>query len=141
MTAAPTTITPADQIAKDLAKPHIWYGPSGTQVTGEAVANHIKAAARLMKQKNWDPQLYAPFSGYHLRDALISTEADGLGDYDTRTVARIVLETLLQHTTGAPRVDYEAWSEHSTRTLDEVVRVCQAAASVAGEHGPRTTTA
>ncbi|MEV7681465.1 hypothetical protein AB0O64_23370 [Streptomyces sp. NPDC088341] len=141
MNATPTTTIPAEQVASDLANPRIWYGPSGAQVTGEAVANHLKAAARLMQQKNWDPQLYAPFSGHHLRDALISTKQDGLGDYDTQHVAGTVLETLLRHTTGAPFVSYEAWSEHATRTLDDVVRVCQAAASVAGEHGPRLANA
>ncbi|MFB7545148.1 hypothetical protein ACFC0N_35215 [Streptomyces zaomyceticus] len=139
MNATPTTTVP-EQVAGDLANPLIWYGSSGAQVTGEAVANHIKAAARLMQQKNWDPQLYAPFSGHHLRDALNSTKQDGLGDYDTQQVAGTVLETLLRHTTGAPFVDYEAWSEHATRTLDDVVRVCQAAASVAAEHGPRPAT-
>ncbi|MFJ1837988.1 hypothetical protein ACIOJ9_29465 [Streptomyces sp. NPDC088175] len=140
MNATPTPTVPAE-VADDLADPRLWFGPSGTQVTGEAVANHIKAAARLMQLKNWDPQLYAPFSGHHLRDALISTEQDGLGDYDTRHVATSVLETLLRRTTGAPYVDYEVWSEHATRTLNEIVRLCQAAASVAGEHGPRPATA
>ncbi|MFF4337547.1 DUF6197 family protein [[Kitasatospora] papulosa] len=137
MNATPSTIDLAEQVASDLADARTWYGPSGAQVTGEAVANHLKAAARLMQQQNWDPQLYPPFSGRHLRDALISTKNDGLGDYDTQFVAGRILESILRHLTGAPFVDYGAWSEHATRTLDHIVRVCQAAASVAAEHGPQ----
>ncbi|WUU86525.1 hypothetical protein OG790_34025 (plasmid) [Streptomyces cellulosae] len=131
-----TLDTLASQAAAQLSEPNTWFGLSGHRVTGEAVAHHLEAAAHLMERENWDPQLYAPFSGYHLSDVLASTAKDGQGDTDTRWIARKVLETLLQIVLGAPYVDYEIWSQHSTRTLDEVVTLCRTAARIARRVGP-----
>ncbi|MFF3958786.1 hypothetical protein ACFYY1_37120 [Streptomyces sp. NPDC001890] len=131
-----TLATLTDQAEQQLARPKNWFGLSGHRVTGEAVAHHLDAAARLMERENWDPQLYAPFTGHHLRDALHSTAEDGAGDADTRYVARTVMETLLRLALGAPYVDYTAWSEHSSRTLEEVVLLCRTAARVARRVGP-----
>ncbi|POX58879.1 hypothetical protein C3492_35710 [Streptomyces sp. Ru62] len=119
-----------------LHEPRTWYGLSGTRLTGEQVAQHLEAAARLMERENWDPQVHAPFSGRHLRDALHSTAQDGMGDADTQWVARTVMETLLRAHTGAPYVDYEIWSEHRDRTLTDVLNLLRAAAIVARETGP-----
>ncbi|UZI34043.1 hypothetical protein [Streptomyces sp. VB1] len=135
MTSTLTTL--AEEAARQLARPENWFGLSGHRLTGEAVAFHIESAGRLMEREGWDPQLYAPFSGHHLRDALNSTVKDGMGDVDTRYVARGVLETLLRLATGAPYVDYEVWSEHSSRTLEEVLTVCRTAARVARLIGPQ----
>ncbi|GAA2964871.1 DUF6197 family protein [Kitasatospora cinereorecta] len=131
-----TLSTLADQAAEQLSEPDTWFGLSGHRVTGEAVAHHLEAAAHLMERENWDPQLYAPFTGHHLSDALASTAKDGQGDADTRFIARNVMETLLQVVMGAPYVDYEVWSEHSTRTLEEVVTLCRTAARIARHVGP-----
>ncbi|MEU3433110.1 hypothetical protein [Streptomyces sp. NPDC006863] len=130
----------ADEAARQLARPDAWFGLSGLRLTGEAVAAHIEAAGHLMEREGWDPQLYAPFSGHHLRDALDSTVKDGMGDADTRYVARGVLETLLRLVTKAPYVDYEVWSEHPSRTLDEVLTLCRTAARVARHIGPQQPT-
>ncbi|THA65379.1 hypothetical protein E6R60_33220 [Streptomyces sp. A0642] len=132
-----TLTTLAEEAARQLARPEAWFGLSGHRLTGEDVAFHIEAAGRLMERETWDPQLYAPFSGHHLRDALDSTVNDGMGDADTRYVARTVLETLLRLVTGAPYVDYEVWSEHSSRTLEEVLTLCRTAARVARHIGPQ----
>ncbi|MFF3127741.1 hypothetical protein ACFVRD_36855 [Streptomyces sp. NPDC057908] len=131
-----TLVTLTDQAAQQLAHPDTWFGLSGHRVTGEAVAHHLESAARLMERENWDPQLYAPFTGHHLQDALNSTAKDGAGDADTRWVARKVMETLLRLVMGAPYVDYEVWSEHSSRTLEEVVLLCRTAAEIARRVGP-----
>ncbi|MFC7872037.1 hypothetical protein ACFUS2_12925 [[Kitasatospora] papulosa] len=138
MTSTLTTLT--EEAARQLARPGSWFGLSGHQVTGEDVAFHIQSAGRLMEREAWDPQLYAPCSGHHLRDALDSTVKDGMGNADTRYVARTVLETLLRLATGAPYVDYEVWSEHSSRTLDEVLTLCRTAARVARHIGPQQPT-
>ncbi|MGW2181235.1 DUF6197 family protein [Streptomyces sp. NPDC001732] len=122
--------------ARHLARPETWYGPSGTKVTGDAVAAHLQAAANLMTRENWDPQLYASGSGRSLYYALVHTADDGLGDGDTHRVAESVLGAVLESATGAPFVDYEAWNRHATRTLDDVLRACRAAAAVAREYGP-----
>lgn len=131
-----TLSTLADRAAEQLSEPDTWFGLSGHRVTGEAVAHHLEAAARLMERENWDPQLYAPFTGHHLSDALTSTAKDGQGDTDTRFIARKVMETLLQVVMGAPYVDYEIWSQHSTRTLEEIVTLCRTAARIARRVGP-----
>ncbi|MFE7429791.1 hypothetical protein [Streptomyces sp. NPDC057545] len=125
-----------DLTARRLARPDAWYGPSGMKVTGGAVAAHIQAAASLMERENWDPQFYASGSGRNLYYALQHTSDDGLGDGDTHRVAETVLGAVLESATGASFVDYEAWNHHATRTLDDVLRACQAAAAVAREHGP-----
>ncbi len=138
MTSTLTTL--ADEVAQQLARPESWFGLSGHRLTGEAVAQHIEASGRLMERETWDPQLYAPFSGHHLRDALAHTAKDGMGDADTQYVARTVLETLLRLITGAPYVDYEVWSEHSSRTLDEVLTLCRTAAKAARHIGPQQPT-
>ncbi|WP_331721779.1 hypothetical protein OG596_38535 (plasmid) [Streptomyces sp. NBC_01102] len=126
----------SDRAARRLAKPETWFGPSGTKVTGDAVAAHLQAAADLMKRESWDPQLYDRSSGRNLYYALRHTSDDGLGDDDTHRVVEDVLGVVLAAATGAPYVDYEAWNHHATRTLDEVLRACQAAATVAREYGP-----
>ncbi|MER6723338.1 DUF6197 family protein [Streptomyces halstedii] len=132
-----STLTPLADAARQLAHPNTWYGLSGHRVTGEAVASHLEAAARLMEREAWDPQLYAPYSGRNLFTALISTVNDGMGDDDTRYVAVTVMQTLLRLVTGAPRVDYKAWSEHSSRTLEEVLTLCRTAARLARYSGPQ----
>ncbi|MER6522608.1 hypothetical protein ABT246_37980 [Streptomyces sp. NPDC001553] len=136
MTALLFTDTLVEQTRRQLLERDVWYGLSGLLVTGESVARHLTAAADLMERKGWDPQLYAPFSGHHLRDALTSTRDDGMGDADTQFMARAVLEAVLRLSTGAPYVDYEVWSEHPVRTLDDVLAACQTAAALALEHGP-----
>ncbi|MFD6186122.1 hypothetical protein [Streptomyces goshikiensis] len=136
MTALFLSDTLVEQTGRQLLERDVWYGLSGLLVTGEAVARHLTAAAGLMERKGWDPQLYAPFSGYHLRDALTSTRDDGMGDADTQFVGRTVLEAVLRLSTGASYVDYEVWSEHPVRTLDEVLAVCRTAAALALQHGP-----
>lgn len=136
MTTLTTNTSLADQAAQQLRQQDVWYGLSGLLVTGESVAHHLTAAAGLMERKGWDPQLYAPFSGHHLRDALASTRDDGMGDADTQFVARTVLEAVLRLSTGASYVDYEVWSEHPVRTLDEVLAACRTAAALALQHGP-----
>lgn len=136
MTALVLSDTLVEQTRRQLLDLDVWYGLSGLLVTGESVARHLAAAAGLMERKGWDPQLYAPFSGHHLRDALTSTRDDGMGDADTQFVARTVLEAVLRLSTGAPYVDYEVWSEHPVRTLDEVLTACWTAAALARQHGP-----
>lgn len=131
---ADTVLT--DPAARRLARPEAWYGPSGMKVTGDAVAAHIQAAASLMARENWDPQFYASGSGRNLYYALLHTSDDGLGDGDTHRVAETVLGAVLESATGAPFVDYETWSHHATRTLDDILHTCQAAAAVAHEYGP-----
>ncbi|MFY3807693.1 hypothetical protein, partial [Escherichia coli] len=64
--------------------PRLWYGLSGHQVAGEDVARHVEATAHVMELERWDPKLYAPFSGHHIRDALDLTRRDGAGDADTQ---------------------------------------------------------
>ncbi|MDN3262897.1 hypothetical protein QWJ26_24435 [Streptomyces sp. CSDS2] len=125
-----------DQHARRLARTETWFGPSGMQVTGDAVAAHLQAAAALMQRESWDPQLYGRGSKRNLYYALRNTSDDGMGDDDTLRVAEAVLGTVLCAATGAPFVDYEAWGHHATRTLDDVLRLCQVAAAVAREHGP-----
>ncbi|MFC9223157.1 hypothetical protein ACFT8W_20930 [Streptomyces hygroscopicus] len=129
------TILP-DLTARRLARPETWYGPSGTMVTGDAVAAHLQAAADLMKRENWDPQFYGRGSSRNLYYALRHTSDDGLGDDDTHHLAENILGAILAAATGAPFVDYETWNHHATRTLDDVLRACQAAAAVAREYGP-----
>lgn len=136
MTALLLSGTLVEQTGRQLLERDVWYGLSGLLVTGESVAHHLTAAASLMERKGWDPQFYAPFSGHHLRDALTSTRDDGVGDADTQFVARSVLEAVLRLSTGAPYVDYEVWSEHPVRTLDEVLDACRTAAALALQHGP-----
>ncbi|MFE4658200.1 hypothetical protein ACFRFJ_16135 [Streptomyces hydrogenans] len=121
---------------RHLQRPESWFGASGTKVTGEAVAAHLQAAAALMKRENWDPQLYAPSSCRTLYYALIQTAADGQGDDDTRDIIRDLLSCVLASATGAPYVYYEAWNEHATRTLHDVLLACDAAAAVARQYGP-----
>ncbi|MFF6903373.1 DUF6197 family protein [Streptomyces hydrogenans] len=134
---ASTPLTVLDTWAvRYLQRPESWCGPSGTKVTGEAVAAHLQAAAALMKRENWDPQLYAPSSRRSLYYALIQTAADGQGDDDTRDIIRDLLNCVLAAVTGAPYVYYEAWNEHATRTLDDVLLACDAAAAVARQYGP-----
>ncbi|THA47486.1 hypothetical protein [Streptomyces sp. A1136] len=136
MTALLLSDALVEQTRRQLLERDVWYGLSGLLVTGESVARHLTAAAGLMERKGWDPQLYAPFSGHHLRDALTSTRDDGMGDADTQFVARAVLEAILRLATGAPYVDYEVWSEHPVRTLDEVLAACRTASALALQHGP-----
>ncbi|HLL33354.1 MAG TPA: hypothetical protein VK545_05545 [Streptomyces sp.] len=124
------------QTFEELYQPHTWYGLSGARLTGEQVAQHLEAAARLMEREDWDPQKHAPFSGRHVWDALRSTAKDGMGDTDTQWVARKVMETLLRAHTGAPYVDYEVWSEHRDRTLTDVLALLRTAATIARETGP-----
>lgn len=134
-----TTEFPADQYpdhVRRLVAPRRWYGPSGLPVTGEAVAGHLEAAARLMERDAWDPQLYGTHSGRTLWDAMISTRDDGLGDEDTRVVACEVLRTVLEAVMGAPYVCYETWAEHRTRTLAEVLAACRLAAHTARQYSP-----
>ncbi|MFJ4343195.1 hypothetical protein [Streptomyces sp. NPDC088915] len=137
-TASSSTLL--EKIAHHLAGPGIWYGPSGEKVTGEAVAAHLQAAAALMEREGWDPQLYTRESRRSLYYALDSTRDDGQGDEDTERVAERVVEAVLTAATGAPYVRYEAWNHHATRTLAEVLQVCQAAASVARHYGPGPAT-
>ncbi|MFJ3520467.1 MULTISPECIES: hypothetical protein [unclassified Streptomyces] len=59
-----------------------------------------------------------------------------MGDADTQFVARAVLEAVLRLSAGAPYVDFEVWSEHPVRTLDEVLAACRTAAALAHQHGP-----
>ncbi|NXY94463.1 hypothetical protein HYE82_08665 [Streptomyces sp. BR123] len=136
MTTLATSTSLADQAAQQLLQRDVWYGLSGVLVTGEAVARHLTAAAGLMERKGWDPQLYAPFSGHHLCDALTSTRDDCMGDADTQFVGRSVLETVLRISTGSSYVDYEVWSEHPMRTLGEVLTACRTASALALQHGP-----
>ncbi|MEW1723864.1 hypothetical protein [Streptomyces sp. NPDC093109] len=124
------------QTVHRLAQPETWYGLSGAKVTGDAVAAHLRAAAALMKRESWDPQLCTPGSLRTLYYALVHTSDDGLGDSDSRYVAEILLEAVLTAASGAPYVDYEAWTNHSARTLDDILRACQAAAAVAHAYGP-----
>lgn len=137
------TITSSPELTeraiRKLTDPCSWFGLSGHRVTGEAVARHLEAAARLMERDGWDPQLYARFSGRHLYDALYSTRDDGLGDTDTQFIAGTVLETLIKSVTGAPYVDYEVWSQHPTRTLDQILNACQVASNLARQYGPAST--
>ncbi|MER5617591.1 hypothetical protein [Streptomyces sp. NPDC002215] len=136
MTTTPHEVDLIERSASALASPRQWFGMSGHLVTGECVALHVEAAARLMERENWDPQMYAPFSGRHIRDALESARLDGAGDADTQYVARTVMEALLRTYTGAPYVDYEVWSEHSSRTLAEVLTLLRTTAEAARRHGP-----
>ncbi|SEE58784.1 hypothetical protein SAMN04490357_7665 [Streptomyces misionensis] len=128
--------TLSEETARRLARPETWYGPSGTKVTGEAVAAHLQAAAALMARENWDPQPHTSSSRRNLYYALLHTGDDGLGDDDTRHVAERLLGAVLAEATGAPFVDYEAWNHHATRTLEDVLRACRATAAVAREYGP-----
>ncbi|MEV6357911.1 DUF6197 family protein [Streptomyces hydrogenans] len=130
---------PTSATLDELTDPYTWYGPSGQRVTGEAVARHLEAAAQLMDRHNWDPQLYAPYSGHHLADALYETIQDGQGDADTRQVGRRVMETLLRHVMAAPFVDCDLWSQHSSRTLEEVLMLCRTAARIARHAGPQSS--
>lgn len=125
-----STLSPlASQAVQQLARPNVWFGLSGHRVTGEAVAQHLEAAATLMERKNWNPQAYA--TGHHLWDAFRSTAEDGVGDRDTQQVARQVMQTLLRLVLRAPYVDCWLWSEHSSRTLEEVLMLCRTAAELA----------
>jgi hypothetical protein len=124
------------QTFEELYRPQTWYGLSGARVTGEQLARHLEAAARLMERDDWDPQVQAPYSGRYLYDALRLTAEHGEGDADTMFVARKVMETLLRIHTGAPFVAYEAWSEHRDRTLHDVLTLLRAAATVARETAP-----
>ena len=135
------TSTLVAQVAEQLAQSSTWFGLSGHQVTGDALARHLEAAALLMERENGDPQLYAPSTGHHLRDALSSTAKDGQGDDDTRYVARTVMETVLRIVMGAPYVDFEVWSEHPSRTLGDVGRLCRTAAEIARQLGPEQPSA
>ncbi|MEV5774255.1 hypothetical protein AB0L49_23845 [Streptomyces antimycoticus] len=127
--------TVIEQALHRLTDPRLWYGLSGHQVTGEDVARHLEAAGRLMERENWDPQLYEPFRGHHLRDALDQVRRDGAGDADTQYVARKIMELLLRLHTSAPYVDYEVWSEHRSRTLPEVLDLLRVTAEVARRYG------
>ncbi|MFI8888258.1 hypothetical protein [Streptomyces sp. NPDC053813] len=126
----------SDPTTRHLARTETWYGPSGMQVTGEAVAAHLQAAADLMQRQGWDPEFFARHSGRNLYYALVHTADDGLGDDDTHRVAEDLLGRVLAAATGAPYVDYEAWGHHASRTLDDIVRACQTAAAVALKYGP-----
>ncbi|MER7507049.1 hypothetical protein ABTX82_01670 [Streptomyces lavendulae] len=117
-----------------------WFGLSGSLVTGEAVAQHLFAAADLMRRDGWDPQLYGLGSDRQIRDALRHTAMDGHGDADTSYVARQVMEAALRTATGARYVDYEVWAEKPQRTLEEILHLLKASASLARQCGPRVTT-
>ncbi|MFL4496524.1 hypothetical protein ACJ6WD_35580 [Streptomyces sp. VTCC 41912] len=126
------------QSAALASQPTFWWGPSGGRVTGEEVAAHLEAAADLMEQRGWDPQLYAPWSGYNLPDALRETIHDGLGSDDTRFTALRLMETLLGVYTGSPSIVFpDVWSMHSRRTLDEVLEMLRTTADLARLVGPR----
>ena len=124
-----------EALTRELTNPDLWFGLSGHQVAGEEVARHVEAAGRLMERENWDPQAHAPFTGYHLRDALDRTRREGEGDTDSQHVARKVMELLLQVHTGAPFVDYEFWSHHRSRTLAEVLDLVRITAAAARRYG------
>lgn len=126
----------SDEVVAELTGSRFWFGPSGVRVTGEAVARHAMSAAGLMERENWDPQIYNPYSGHHLHDALHAVRRDGMGDEDTQYVVGELLRSILRIATGAPWVEYEAWSEHSTRTLAEVAQACQVVADLAVKFGP-----
>lgn len=116
-----------------------WHGRSGYPTTGEAAARHAEAAADLIKREDWDPQLYGRVSGRQVRDALIHTIDDGLGDEDTFHISEQLLEAVLRVSTGAEYVDYEIWSSHPRTTLADVLAALDAAAALARASGPTTS--
>ena len=120
----------------EVKKIDYWFGPSGSLIPGEAVAQHLIAAADLMRDNGWDPQLYAFGSDRQIRDAIRHTAADGRGDADTSYIARQLMEAALRAATGAPYVDHEVWAEKPNRTLDEVLHLMHASASLARFCGP-----
>ncbi|MFF0486761.1 hypothetical protein [Streptomyces sp. NPDC004435] len=130
------TIDLTDRHVRTLSSSDTWYGLSGARLTGDAVARHIEAAARHMRDHGWDPHLHAPSTGHSLYHALVHTAEDGHGDDDTRRAADEVLGAVLCALTGAPYVYYESWSEHTTRTLDDITHACELAAAVARHYGP-----
>ncbi|MFB7030945.1 MULTISPECIES: hypothetical protein [unclassified Streptomyces] len=136
MPGTDTTLALGEFHLKMLTDSGTWYGPSGARVTGEAVATHLEAVARLMRERSWDPQLYGRHSGRTLFDAFCHTTEDGQGDEDTARVADRILRPVLCALTGAPYVSPEAWSEHATRTLDDIEHACRTAAAVARQYGP-----
>lgn len=116
-----------------------WFGLSGEPVSGEGVARHLEAAADLMARQgwNWDPQLYRPFSGHAISDALRTAAMDSRGDEDTRYVAQDLLELLLRTRTGAPVADADAWGERPERALNEITDALAEAARLARRLGPQ----
>ncbi|MFD6180088.1 hypothetical protein [Streptomyces goshikiensis] len=123
----------------EVQKIDYWFGLSGSLLSGEDVAKHLFAAADLMRSQVWDPQLYGLGSDRQIRDALRHTAMDGHGDADTVYVARQVMEAALRATTGARYVDCEVWAEKPQRTLDEILHLLKASASLARFFGPRIT--
>ena len=114
-----------------------WEGLSGSRTTGEAIAAHLEAAGEFMEREGWDPQLYGLGSNRQLSDALRQTAMDGLGDADTRYLARSCMELVLRTRLGVSYVDYEVWTENLHRTLDEVLELLTATAAYARQYGPR----
>lgn len=121
---------------KELRDPWMWAAPSGEPVSGEQVAQHLEAAADLMEDQNWDPQVYRPEARRSLRSAVLATTLDGRGDDDTVFIVRNVLQALLKARMNALTVDYGAWAEHGNRTLAEVTATARTAARLARETGP-----
>lgn len=115
----------------------IWSGLSGEPSTGEQVATHLDAVAGLMSRANWDPQLYGPASDRRLETAFRDVADDGHGNPDTRYAGRQIIEHLLRSRLDVRYVNAWSWSEHSTRTLGDVLTLLAEAAAFARTHGPR----
>ncbi|MFF9482996.1 hypothetical protein [Streptomyces sp. NPDC014733] len=114
-----------------------WYGGSGAEVTGDAVARHVEAAAALMESRGWDPQFYDINTGHGVTDALQATLLDGHGTRDTKYVAVTVMERLLAALLEAPVVLLNEWTFHGQRTLPDVLKLLKSAAAYARAFGPR----
>lgn len=114
-----------------------WFALSGERVAGEAIAAHLSATSQLMRDRNWDPQVYGPGSGRQLVDALRQVRLDALYDEDTQAVAVDLMEQILAAHQGAPFVDLDVWQEKASRTLPDVLDLLASAARFARTYGPR----
>ncbi|MEV4975340.1 hypothetical protein [Streptomyces scopuliridis] len=131
----------------------MWWGASGTALTGDQIAAHADAADRYLAAPNaWLPHatteeraaLYMAEHGVDvwdvpflldrrdLRTALIATQPSE----DTRYVLQRILSNLIAASTGAPYALHDVWDLAPGRTLAEVRAMLCAAAAYARRYGP-----
>lgn len=117
----------------DPRSSQFWIGPSGETVTGQQTANHLDAAAAILKA-DIDAE-------YTLDQALCQVVVDGGGDLDSLRLAKTVLNLVLRERTGARYADADTWAARRGRAADEVLNLLDEAARFARLHGPQAVAA
>ncbi|WP_052489855.1 hypothetical protein [Streptomyces sp. 150FB] len=127
----------------------LWWGESGSRLTGEEIARHAEAAVRYLEAEGWAPRASAEerFAAYdakhgHNFRVVLPPQDLFLALFRTARTDDVlyrlgtVLNSLLLVSTGAPSVRYQDWDTHPDRTLREVREVLVAAAAYARRYGP-----